>query len=164
MVILVCNIRSVRIMLALLSPGTTMWKRTMMSINIYNSDVLQRRVRNKKKTNPTVFFFFLYIRISCFQIQLRYSLFYQKLSCKLYIGLTLDTVYIYRQICSQRFIGLNITHLKPDYFVSELDSWNILIMDISPDNMAVHGGFLPLTLISVNRSYPCKLLEDQKEK
>lgn len=35
-----------------------------------------------------------------------------------YTGLTPDTVYtyIYRQICSHRFIALNITHLKPDYF------------------------------------------------
>lgn len=37
-------------------------------------------------------------------------------------------------------------------------------MEASPDNMLVYGGFLPLTLISVNRSHPCKLLEDQKEK
>lgn len=55
--ILICNIRSARIMLALLSLGTMMWRRTMMSINIYNNCVLQRRVRNRKMTNPTVFFF-----------------------------------------------------------------------------------------------------------
>lgn len=176
MVILVCKIRSVRILLALLSLSTTMWKRTMMNINTYNNDVLQRRVRNKKnKINPTMFLFFIfYIHILCFQMQLRYKLFYLKLfrkfiwSCfvvyrKLF-RLTLDTVCIYRQIFSQRFIGLNITHLKPDYFISKLESQNILIMDISPDNVVVYRGFLPLTLISVNRSHPYKLLEDQKEK
>lgn len=137
-----------------------------MNINTYNNDVLQRRVRNKKnKINPTMYLFFIfYIHILCFQIQLRYNLFYLKLFCKLYIGLILDTVCIYRQIFSQRFIGLNITHLKPDYFISKLESQNILIMDVSPDNIVVYRGFLPLTLISVNRSHPYKLLEDQKEK
>lgn len=36
-------------------------------------------------------------------------------------------------------------------------------MDISPDNMAAHGGFLPLTLISISRNHPCELLKEQKE-
>lgn len=36
-----------------------MWKRTMMSINIYSNDMLQRRIRNKM--NPSVCVFFLLV-------------------------------------------------------------------------------------------------------